>query len=122
MSEPSLTDLVRIVRTLLPEIAFASLLARDGGSWREVDRKVFDGPEPQLPDDAVLDYAAHAAKPTYLSTGEEGSDFCLLDARAVLYLPLAGGCMLLYVVGKTAEAFPPHAIDAAWKVLARMPG
>ena len=119
MSDPNLAETLGAIRTHLPGIAFCALLVRESDSWRVADRRAYDGSDevPLIPGDSVLDYAARRAHPTYLASGEEGSDFCLLDARSVLYLPLAGGRMLLYIVGQSAEAFSPAAIEAAWRAL-----
>ena len=119
MHHVSVSELAALIGTHLPGIAALVVLERDAGGWRVAESLLLDagGGAPQPPDDAVLDFAARAGRPTYLPQGEEGSDFCLLDARSTLYLPLSGGRRLLFVTGKTADSFSHAGVQAAWRAL-----
>lgn len=123
MSDFTLQTLISDIRRHLPGIAFALLLSRESEGWKAIDRQFYEKiePEPPIPEDAVLDYAARAARPTYLPQGDEGSEFCLIDVRATLYLPMDGGRKLLYIAGKSADAFSHGDVEAAWRTLGRPP-
>ncbi len=117
-NDVTLKDAIALISPHLRGLSSVLLLLRGPTGWQTIERQAFEAGAPawQVPDDTALDFAASARRPTYLPQGDEGSDFCLLDARSVLYLPLEGK-KLLYVSAKSAEAFTREDVEAAWRAL-----
>lgn len=123
MQGHSLKTLADVILPHLSGIAGLLLLARGPEGWQTAESRVYEADVAlQPPDDTVLDFAAAAGRPTYLPQGDEGSDFCLLDARSTLYFPLPGGQRLLYVLAQSSEAFTGESVEAAWRSLGELSG